>query len=96
MKHLWTEHPASVGETYLQHLGSAWYFAGQMTLGALVCFVHGLLPFIFEKSASGRVAHLYDRMIFNRSRLTPNRPIGTPPPPPVGTVGATDFHHPVS
>jgi hypothetical protein len=71
MKHLFTEHPESVGETYLQHLGSAWYFAWQMTLGTLNCLVHGLFPFLFETSGSRRVAHLYDRMIINRSRLAP-------------------------
>ena len=66
---LFTEHPASVGETYFEHLCSAWYFAANMLLGALACLLHGLLPFLFEKTGSGRIAHLHDRMIVNRSRL---------------------------
>jgi len=69
MKGLFTDHPASVGESYFQHLGSAWYFALNLFLGALACLAHGLLPFLFEKTGSGRVAHLHDRMITNRSRL---------------------------
>ena len=68
MHRLFTEHPASVGETYFQHLCSAWYFAANMLLGALACLLHGLLPFLFEKTGSGRIAHLHDRMIVNRSR----------------------------
>lgn len=68
-KQLFTEHPASVGETWWQHLGSAWYFSAQMAMGAVCCLIHGLFPFLFEKSGSRRIEHLHDRMIVNRSRL---------------------------
>ena len=73
MKHLFTEHPASVGETYLEHLHSAWWFAGQMALALVACLVHGLLPFCFKTTGSGRIALLYDRMITNRSKLPRDR-----------------------
>ena len=39
-----TDHPASVNETYFQHMAMAFGFGGRMLLGALACFVHGLFP----------------------------------------------------
>ena len=39
-----TDHPASVNETYFQHMAMAFGFGGRMLAGALACFVHGLLP----------------------------------------------------
>lgn len=74
MKQLFTEHPATVGETYLQHLHSALTFAMHMALGCLACTVHAFLPFLFEKTGSGKIAMLYDRMITNRSRLASDQP----------------------
>ena len=96
IKRLFTEHPASVGENYLQHLGSAWYFAWQMTLGAANCFIHGLFPFLFEKTGSGRVAHLHDRMIVNRSRLPADPGSDSPRVPLSRSRGATDIHNPAT
>jgi hypothetical protein len=72
LKRLFTEHPASVGENYPQHLGSAWYFAWQMSLGAAACLLHGIIPFLFKTSASRRIRHLHEQMIMNRSRLRPD------------------------
>jgi len=63
-----TEHPASVGETYGEHLVSAAGFAGRMAVGALACFVHGLLPFFFTRTGSGIINELHGRMILSRSR----------------------------
>jgi len=66
-----TDHPETVGETYLEHMGSAWGFAGGMLVGAAACFLHGLLPFAFQKAGSRRIAGLYDRMVKNRHRHAP-------------------------
>ncbi len=63
-----TEHPAWVGETYGEHMVSAWSFSARMAVGALACFVHGLLPFLFTRTGSGIIAELHNRMILNRSR----------------------------
>lgn len=63
-----TRHPQSVGESYPEHLVQAWRFAGAMAAGAVVCLVHGLLPFAFEKSASRRVRELHERMVIQRVR----------------------------
>ena len=66
-----TEHPDSVGETYLEHMGSAWGFAGTMALAALCCFLHGLFPFAFQKGGSRRIVELHGRMVANRHRHAP-------------------------
>jgi hypothetical protein len=63
-----TEHPDSVGETYLEHMGTAWSFARTLAAAAIACFLHGLLPFAFQTTASRRIRQLYDRMITHRVR----------------------------
>jgi hypothetical protein len=63
-----TEHPASVNETYGQHLASASYFGCRMVLAGLACLVHGLVPFAFVRTGSETIRHLHDRMITHRRR----------------------------
>jgi len=63
-----TEHPASVGETYGEHMASAWGFAARMALGAGACFVHGIFPFLCVTTGSGTIRELYARMISHRLR----------------------------
>jgi len=63
-----TDHPATVGETYWQHLASAWGFSWRMMLASLACLVHALLPFLFEKTGSRAITQLHDRMVVNRHR----------------------------
>ncbi len=64
---LFTQHPASVGETYLQHFRSGARFGARMLAGGLACVVHALLPFLFQSTASRCIDHLYQRMVVNRS-----------------------------
>ena len=71
MKHLFTDHPATVGESYTEHLGMAGRFAGRMLLGSLACLVHALLPFLFVKTGSAIITELHGRMVTNRGRLAP-------------------------
>ena len=68
IRRLFTEHPASVGETYLQHLWAASGFAFRMFLGAIACFLHALLPFAFQHTGSDCIESLHERMITNRRR----------------------------
>ncbi|MEM6661536.1 MAG: DUF6356 family protein [Pseudomonadota bacterium] len=56
-----TEHPASVGESYLQHLGFALWFAANLAWAALAALMHALLPFTFQKTGSRIIAKLYAR-----------------------------------
>jgi hypothetical protein len=61
-----TEHPASVGESYSEHLFRAVYFGTRMVLAGAACLVHGVLPFLFVRTGSRAIAELNDRMVVNR------------------------------
>lgn len=76
MRRLFTQHPETVGETYWQHMHSASTFAVKMFIGAFCCLVHALLPFLFEKTGSGIITSLYDRMVLNRHRSSADKPQG--------------------
>jgi hypothetical protein len=52
MSNPFTAHPASVGETYGQHLRFALRFGTFMTLGGLAAAIHALFPFLFITTAS--------------------------------------------
>ena len=47
-----TAHPASVGETYGEHLRFALAFGVRMTLGGLAAMIHAVLPFLFVTTGS--------------------------------------------
>jgi hypothetical protein len=68
-----TEHPASVGESYGEHMGQAVCFGTRMVFAGLACLVHGVLPFLFVRTGSRTIAELNDRM----SRRRPLQPIAT-------------------
>jgi hypothetical protein len=68
---LFTDHPASLGETYGEHLRAALRFGLRMMLGGLACLVHALLPFLFERTASNCVTELHQRMVARQRRPQP-------------------------
>ena len=61
-----TEHPASVGESYTEHLVRAVGFGTRMVLAGIACLVHAVLPFLFVRTGSRAIAELNDRMVVNR------------------------------
>ncbi|HEU0229747.1 MAG TPA: DUF6356 family protein [Burkholderiaceae bacterium] len=65
---MFTTHPASVGESYFQHMAASFSFGVPMAGAALAAIVHGIFPFLFVKTGSGIVSRLYDRMVTHRSR----------------------------
>jgi hypothetical protein len=68
IKRLFTEHPASVDESYGEHLLQASSFGTRMILAGLACLVHGLLPFLFVRTGSTAISALHTRMVANRRR----------------------------
>ncbi|MGF1612254.1 MAG: DUF6356 family protein [Kiloniellales bacterium] len=68
VKRLFTDHPASVGETYSEHLVMAAGFGWRLVFAGLACFAHALLPFLFERTGSRTIAELHDSMVIKRSR----------------------------
>ena len=65
---IFTAHPASVNETYFEHMGVAFRFSVTLLFAGLVCLVHAVLPFLFEKTGSRQVEHLHQIMVANRIR----------------------------
>jgi hypothetical protein len=64
---LFTEHPASVGETYSEHLVRASSFGWRMVFAGFACMLHGILPFLFVRTGSRTIAELNEQMIAVRS-----------------------------
>jgi len=65
---LFLDHPASVGESYFQHLVTASTFALRMMVGGIACFLHGLFPFMCTKTGSGVINELHHTMVTHRSK----------------------------
>ena len=58
---LFTDHPATVGESYFGHMAFALRFAGLLSLAAGAALVHALLPFLCKTTASRIVQGLAQR-----------------------------------
>ena len=74
LKSLFTTHPASVDESYLEHMAVALSFSARLLFAALVCLVHGFLPFLFVRTGSQVIGELHDRMVLNRHRASNTAP----------------------
>jgi hypothetical protein len=61
-----TEHPASVEESYGEHLFRAVCFGTRMMWAGFACVVHGVLPFLFVRTGSRAISELNERMVLNR------------------------------
>lgn len=59
IRQLFLSHPESVDETYLEHAAFAGKFSLALFAAAFAALCHAILPFTFEKTASGIVARLY-------------------------------------
>ena len=57
-----TRHPHAVGETYGEHLVTAWSFGFVLIGAGLACLVHGVLPFAFERTGSTCIRRLNEKM----------------------------------
>lgn len=62
---LFTAHPSSVDETYIEHFWFASTFFFWLFLAAGAALTHAFLPFLCEKTASNIINRLHSR-IHNR------------------------------
>ena len=62
LRNPFTAHPATVSETYLEHLRFAATTGFWMVLGGLACILHGLFPFLCTTVGSRTIRRLYDRL----------------------------------
>jgi hypothetical protein len=68
LKRLFTDHPASVGETYGQHLLMAFGFGARMVAAGCACLLHGVFPWLFRTTGSDAIRALHERMVLHRTR----------------------------
>lgn len=54
-----TDHPNSVDETYLQHMGVALHFSGSLARASVSALVHAVFPWLCCTSASSRVKQMH-------------------------------------
>jgi Family of unknown function (DUF6356) len=71
---LFTDHPASVDETYLEHMAFAGRFSWRLFLAANAALVHAILPFMFETTASRIIRELYERTHNRHPKADPVQP----------------------
>jgi hypothetical protein len=70
IRDLFRDHPASVGETYWQHMAVAGRFGMRMLAGSIGCFVHALLPFACQTRGSDTVRALHAELLASRAAAT--------------------------
>ena len=65
-------HPRAVNESYLEHQAVALSFSFELFAAACACFVHALVPGLFERTGSATVTRLQEQMVTKRvRRITP-------------------------
>ena len=69
-----TDHPATVNETYFQHMAVASGFGGRMLVGAFACFVHAVFPWLCLTRGSDTIRTLHHRMVTHRVVQQSERP----------------------
>ena len=57
-----TEHPASVNETYFEHFRKAASFSRQLGGAAVCCAIHALFPWTHCTTASSKIQELHTEM----------------------------------
>ena len=57
-----TRHPAAVGETYGEHFVFATGVGKRMILAGLACMMHGIFPFLFERTGSRTILDLHSKV----------------------------------
>ena len=67
-----TDHPASVNESYFQHMGVGFRFGGRMLFAGCACLVHGLFPLLCTRTGSRTVTELHGRMVTHRTAQPPD------------------------
>ena len=62
MRNIFTEHPNSIDETYIQHMGTALKFSFTFLQLAVIAYIHAFLPFCFTNTGSDKVKELNELM----------------------------------
>ena len=63
MKKIFTHHPNSVGETYIEHFVYAAQFGFTMLFSGIACLIHAIFPFMFKKTGSNLLFKMLHRFM---------------------------------
>lgn len=66
MSNPFSDHPASVGESYFEHFFVAAWFGLRMAGAGIACLVHAIFPFLFVKTGGDCLCALHDEMMERR------------------------------
>lgn len=69
MKNIFTDHPHSIGETYLHHLKFASLFGMKMMAGGIACLLHAIFPFLFQKTGSNLLLEMTHDFVERMPRI---------------------------
>jgi len=73
LRNPFTAHPRDVGETYLEHGLFACRYGMKMTLGGIAAFIHGVFPFLFQKTGSTVTRELNETLEQSAARAAAKR-----------------------
>lgn len=59
---LFTNHPKSVGESYLEHAWFAWKMGVRLARCSTIAFIHGCFPCWFETSVSEEIGVIHNEL----------------------------------
>ncbi|WP_299965765.1 DUF6356 family protein [uncultured Roseobacter sp.] len=62
LQRIFLDHPATVNESFFQHMRFALSFAGLLLAAGGAALVHALIPCLFEKTAGNIIRQLYHRI----------------------------------
>jgi len=68
-RRLFLDHPATVGESYVEHFGVAGRFGMTMIKGGLGALVHAFVPALCKTRGSDMVAELHRQMVLKRGAV---------------------------
>jgi hypothetical protein len=85
MRRFFTEHPATVGETYSEHFVFAISIGSRMVVGGLACMLHAVLP-EFCKTTGSRTIRALALCLVPANREKRRLPAGASEPEPLFTA----------
>ena len=68
MNNPFTQHPSSIDETYVEHMGNALKFSFTFLQLAVIAYIHAFLPFMFTNTGSDKVRELNELMLKRRDQ----------------------------
>ncbi len=68
LQKIFADHPASVGESYAEHLWRAARFGARMVVSGFACLIHAVVPAAFTHAGSDSIDRLHRELTARRGR----------------------------